>query len=106
MSRASAADIPSLDRLLNRPALAPLLARHGRTQVTTTLRAHLNDLRSHALAGTLESLALGDEEIAQSIESKLTDISRPHLRPVFNLTGTVLHTNLGRALLPDAAVRA
>ena len=106
MSRASAADLPSLDRLLNRPALAALLTRHGRSQVTATLRTHLNDLRSRALAGTLESTALSDEAIAQSIESKLTDISRPHLRPVFNLTGTVLHTNLGRALLPDTAVRA
>jgi L-seryl-tRNA(Ser) seleniumtransferase len=106
MPRASAADIPSLDRLLNRPALAPLLARHGRTQVTTNLRTHLRDLRSRAVAGTLEASALSDEAIADSIECRLADISRPHLRPVFNLTGTVLHTNLGRALLPDAAVRA
>jgi L-seryl-tRNA(Ser) seleniumtransferase len=106
MPRASAADIPSLDRLLNRPALASLLARHGRTQVTTSLRTHLQDLRSRAVAGTLETIALSDEAIAASVESRLADISRPHLRPVFNLTGTVLHTNLGRALLPDAAVRA
>lgn len=106
MSRASAADIPSLDRLLNRPALAALLARHGRTQVTTILRTHLQDLRTRAVAGSLEPIALSDEAIAASVETKLADISQPHLRPVFNLTGTVLHTNLGRALLPDAAVRA
>ena len=106
MSRANAADIPSLDRLLNRPALAPLLTRYGRTQVTTTLRTHLQYLRSSAIAGTLEPIALSDEAIAQIVESKLTDISRSHLRPVFNLTGTVLHTNLGRALLPDTAVHA
>jgi L-seryl-tRNA(Ser) seleniumtransferase len=106
MPRANAADIPSLDRLLNRPALAALLAQHGRTQVTTTLRTHLQDLRSHAVAGDLEPIALSDEAIARSIESKLADISRPHLRAVFNLTGIVLHTNLGRALLPESAVRA
>jgi L-seryl-tRNA(Ser) seleniumtransferase len=106
MSRASAADIPSLDRLLNRPALASLLARFGRTQVTTTLRTHLNDLRARAMAGTLEPAALSDDAIAQVVDARLTDASRPHLRPVFNLTGTVLHTNLGRALLPDAAVQA
>jgi len=106
MSRASAADIPSLDRLLNRAALAALLAHYGRTQVTTTLRTHLQDLRSRAIAGTLESTALSEDAIARSVESKLIEISRPHLRPVFNLTGTVLHTNLGRALLPESAIRA
>lgn len=106
LSRASAADIPSLDRLLNRPALAALLTSYGRSQVTTALRAHLHDLRSQAMAGTLEPGALNDEAIARVVGSKLAELSRPHLRPVFNLTGTVLHTNLGRALLPDAAVRA
>ena len=105
-SRASAADIPSLDRLLHRPALAELLTRYGRTQVTTNLRMHLQDLRSRAVAGDLERIALTDEAIARTLESRLIEASRPHLRPVFNLTGTVLHTNLGRAILPDAAVRA
>lgn len=106
MPRASAAEIPSLDRLLNRPALAELLTRHGRSQVTTTLRLHLNELRSFALAGTLERTALSDEAIVRTLESALTNIARPHLRQVFNLTGTVLHTNLGRALLPDTAIQA
>lgn len=71
-----------------------------------TLRLHLQDLRSRALAGELEQVALSDEALTRTLESKLADISRPHLRPVFNLTGTVLHTNLGRALLPETAVRA
>jgi L-seryl-tRNA(Ser) seleniumtransferase len=103
---ADAADIPSLDRLLNRPALAALLARHGRTRVTSALRAHLDELRRAALAGTLQSAALTDDAIAPAVEAKLIATSRPHLRPVFNLTGTVLHTNLGRAVLPDEAVQA
>ena len=61
MPRANAADIPSLDRLLNRQALAALLAQHGRTRVTTTLRTHLQDLRSRAIAGNLEPIALTDD---------------------------------------------
>jgi len=52
----------------------------------------------HAPAG-LDSLAA---ELARQLEKN----SRPSLRPVFNLTGTVLHTNLGRALFPEEAVQA
>lgn len=105
-SHVSAADIPSVDRILNRPALAALLAQHGRTHVTSILRSHLDELRGAALAGTLQGVALADDAIGAAVERKLTEASRPHLRPVFNLTGTVLHTNLGRAILPDEAVRA
>jgi L-seryl-tRNA(Ser) seleniumtransferase len=105
-SRVGAADIPSVDRILNRPALAALLARHGRTRVTAILRSHLDELRAASFAGTLQRVALADDAIAAALEVKLTGASRPHLRPVFNLTGTVLHTNLGRAILPDEAVRA
>jgi L-seryl-tRNA(Ser) seleniumtransferase len=105
-SRVGAADIPSVDRILNRPALAALLARHGRTRVTAILRSHLDELRAASFAGTLQRVALADDAIAAAVEVRLTGASRPHLRPVFNLTGTVLHTNLGRAILPDEAVRA
>ncbi len=104
--RAAAADIPSLDRLLNDPALESVLARHGRTQVTAALRTHLDDLRRAALAGTLNSTALNESTLAEILAAKLGAAARRRLRPVFNLTGTVLHTNLGRALLPEAAVRA
>jgi L-seryl-tRNA(Ser) seleniumtransferase len=98
--------IPSLDRLLHQPALVPLLAHHGRTQVTSALRAHLNDLRREALAGSLNPASLGEESVAAALEAKLGVASRLRLRPVFNLSGTVLHTNLGRAVLPEEAVRA
>ena len=104
--RAGAAEIPSLDRLLRRPAFESLLARHGRTQVTATLRTHLAELRREALAGTLQPAALTDEAIAPALEAQLAQAERPRLRPVFNLTGTVLHTNLGRAVLPDTVVQA
>lgn len=104
--RANAADIPSVDRLLNQPALAELLARHGRTQVTAELRSHLQALRQSALAGALPAAALSEKVIVAALDAALTERSRPQLRPVFNLTGTVLHTNLGRAALPAEALRA
>ena len=102
---ARATDIPSVDRLLSRTALAPLLAQYGRTQVASMLRSHLHELRTTALAGALDSAALGDDAIVAALEAGLLKVSRPRLRPVFNLTGTVLHTNLGRAALPDSAVQ-
>src|SRR5882757_359721 len=104
--KAGAAAIPSLDRLLNQPALGELLAHHGRTQVKSALRAHLDDLRREALSGSLNPASLGDDHVAAVLEQKLGAAAKPQLRPVFNLTGTVLHTNLGRAVLPEEAVRA
>jgi len=104
--RASASDIPSLDRLLNQPPLVSLLAHYGRTQVVSTLRAHLDRLRADALAGALTANDVSADAIAQSLDATLANAARPRLRAVFNLTGTVLHTNLGRAVLPDEAVTA
>jgi L-seryl-tRNA(Ser) seleniumtransferase len=103
---AQPADIPSLDRLLNDPALAELLGRHGRTHITGVLRMHLEALRVDALAGRLAPGAVAAAAIATVLEHRLADQAQPRLRPVFNLTGTVLHTNLGRAVLPEEAARA
>jgi L-seryl-tRNA(Ser) seleniumtransferase len=104
--RAQPADIPSVDKLLRAPPLQELLARHGHTAVTDTLRAQLAQLRRAALAGELDQGGLEESAIAAAVGAQLADATRPALRPVFNLSGTVLHTNLGRALLPVEAVGA
>ncbi|MGY0633413.1 L-seryl-tRNA(Sec) selenium transferase [Luteimonas sp. A478] len=98
--------IPSLDRLLRDPALDPLLAAHGHTRVAATLRDQLGELRQAALAGSLHPAALAPETIAVAAQQALEEQSRPRLRTVWNLTGTVLHTNLGRAVLPDESVQS
>ncbi|HME37780.1 MAG TPA: L-seryl-tRNA(Sec) selenium transferase [Steroidobacteraceae bacterium] len=103
---ARAADIPSLDALLNGPAFAAALGQHARSEVTAALRMELDRLRRLALGGQIERDALRPDAIARSVEAALAERARPRLRSVFNLTGTVLHTNLGRALLPEAAVRS
>ena len=103
---AQAAEIPSVDRLLNARTLQPLVAQHGRTRVAATLRLHLEGLRRAALAAGLQRADLAEEAIVAAAAAQLAAATRPSLRPVFNLSGTVLHTNLGRALLPDEAVRA
>ncbi len=106
----SAAEIPSVDRLLNDGAFAAAIARYSRTPVTVALRETLAALRQQVALGELPRDALMAGTIANSVEARLQRDTRARLRPVFNLTGTVLHTNLGRALLPaevqESVVRA
>ncbi|MDF3940139.1 L-seryl-tRNA(Sec) selenium transferase [Achromobacter denitrificans] len=101
---AAVSDIPSLDRLLNADVMAAALAGHGRSQVVAALRKDLGALRERALAGALPKAELEPCAIAARVEDGLARAAQPRLRAVYNLTGTVLHTNLGRAPLPDEAV--
>jgi L-seryl-tRNA(Ser) seleniumtransferase len=98
------AAIPSVDRILQDPRLAPAIARHGRPLVVGELRALLAQYRSAMKAGT--ALPPTGDAIALGLLHRLEAVAQPSLRRVFNLTGTVLHTNLGRALLPQAAIDA
>jgi len=100
LTAAVTADIPSLDRLLNDASFAAVLRRYSRTPVTAALREELAALRQQVVLGELPCDALVAEKIARGVEARLQRNMRPRLRAVFNLTGTVLHTNLGRALLP------
>jgi len=103
---ATAADIPSLDRVLNNPAFEGLLVVHGRTRVTASLRATLAKSRAVLLTESLPLEALSADALADLVRANLAQDARPRMRAVFNLTGTVLHTNFGRALLPDEAVQS
>lgn len=103
---ARAADIPSIDRLLASPHFATLCDTYGRTLVIRTTRQHLDGLREQALQDTLDIAALDLSALEAAIRQRLSADVQSRLRSVFNLTGTVLHTNLGRALLPEAAVAA
>ncbi|HEX6832144.1 MAG TPA: L-seryl-tRNA(Sec) selenium transferase [Rudaea sp.] len=103
---ATAADIPSLDRLLRDAPFAAPLAEFGHTAVAAALREQLADLRTRARADALPRAALAVETIAARTIEQLRARAAPNLRAVFNLTGTVIHTNLGRAPLPEAAIEA
>jgi L-seryl-tRNA(Ser) seleniumtransferase len=94
------AALPSVDRLLQQREAAPLVVQHGRPAVTDAIRAVLAELRS------LQAPESSPGAILERAAGRLERQTRPSLRPVFNLTGTVLHTNLGRALLPEEAIEA
>ncbi|PZP19094.1 MAG: L-seryl-tRNA(Sec) selenium transferase, partial [Kocuria rhizophila] len=95
--------LPSVDRLLGAPAGAALVAAHGRQAATEALRVALDAARAAVRAG---GAAPDAEAITAEARAALDAAARTALRPVLNLTGTVLHTNLGRALLAEAAVAA
>ena len=103
---AALANIPSVDRLLNSAAFEPVLARYGRTRVVAELRLYLDSLRQAALVGSLDAATISEAAISSHLQRALDAGATPALRAVFNLTGTVLHTNLGRAVLPEEAVTA
>lgn len=96
--------IPSVDALLRDAALAPLLADYGRSSTTAALRQVLDALRAQLRSGTLSAAHTAPAAIAAQVQQALERRHAPRLKPVFNLTGTVLHTNLGRALLPQEVV--
>jgi L-seryl-tRNA(Ser) seleniumtransferase len=98
------AAIPSVDRILQDPRLAPVIERHGRSLVVAELRALLAEYRGALKAGA--AVPPSPEAIVLGLLNRLEAAARPSLRRVFNLTGTVLHTNLGRALLPPEAIEA
>lgn len=103
--------IPSVDELLAQPRLAALAARVDRALLVEVTRAVLADLRAR-IAGQASSSILGEFAMlafdAVSLEERITDIVERmlahSLQPVINATGVILHTNLGRAPLPEGVV--
>jgi L-seryl-tRNA(Ser) seleniumtransferase len=91
---------PSIDSLLRAPETAVLLTRFGRTAVTGMLRDVLSARRDNRAFGAAAGDIIG--EAADYLAARFARSQRP----VFNMTGTVLHTNLGRAPLPPEAAEA
>jgi L-seryl-tRNA(Ser) seleniumtransferase len=96
-----------VSRLLESPALAPLIERCGARLVTDLLREHLAGLRREIRAGRLRSPALEsaveERALAEALDEQATALLEPRPRPVINATGVVVHTNLGRATLAAGA---
>ena len=98
----SPAGLPSVDRLIAADSLAPLIRDYGRPLVLEAVRGALDAARATLTRGGTVDRAALDAGAAARVRTLVA----PSLIAVFNLTGTVLHTNLGRAPLPEAAVAA
>ena len=94
--------LPSVDRLLL--GFAEAIDTYGHKAAAAALREVLQDSRAKIVSGELSNT--DEAAIKQAALKMLLDEAAPKLRRVFNLTGTVLHTNLGRAILPAEAIEA
>jgi len=98
-SGTAARDLPSVDAALRTPLGAVLVDHFGRHATVEAMRATLADARSR-------NATLTADAAASAARDRLEATHASKLKPVFNLTGTVLHTNLGRALLAEEAIEA
>ena len=93
-------DLPGIDRLLNTAEISPLARQFGPGRVKQTLRRMQQQWRD---SGDAPLWAADPGEYAQRVAAELRTQG---YQPVFNLTGTIIHTNLGRALLSPETFRA
>ncbi len=93
--------LPSVDRVLAQPPLADALDRLPRADVTDAVRQAIEDARTALIADRDDPIDAA--ELARLAADSLTALLRPSLRPVINATGVVIHTNLGRAPVSEAA---
>jgi L-seryl-tRNA(Ser) seleniumtransferase len=91
--------LPAVDLVLRSDETGALITRYGRQLVVDAVRTALAQRRRSGAAASVASVI---EESAASLARDM----EPSQRRVFNLTGTVLHTNLGRAPLPEEAIAA
>ncbi|WP_084672198.1 L-seryl-tRNA(Sec) selenium transferase [Halopseudomonas pelagia] len=91
--------LPSVDQVLNWPIICELAEHHGRNLTQKIVSDELNRLR-------IDSQPCAPDQFVEHVQQQLLQLLAPSLRKVFNLTGTVLHTNLGRAPLPEEAIEA
>lgn len=103
-TRSLYSQLPATDRLLRDPDFARLLEAHGHSQVVEQLRLMQEEAR--LCIREQQALPQWCESWAQEAARRLNRDAQSALRPVINLTGTVLHTNLGRAQQAQAAIDA
>lgn len=94
---------PSVDAVLCTPAGTLAIARFGRRPATDAVRQAIDAVRPALREGAAPP---GPAALAEAAFAALERCEAPSLRPVLNLTGTVLHTNLGRALWAQSAIDA
>src|SRR6187431_3099308 len=98
--------IPSVEQLRQRESMQALETRYGRAAVIDALRGETGELRERLAAGRIAAITLGEavDAIERGTEARLRAAMRPSLVRAINATGVIVHTNLGRAPLSEAAL--
>jgi L-seryl-tRNA(Ser) seleniumtransferase len=99
-------NLPAVHDVLAAPSAAALLRDHGHEPTVSAVRATLAALRARLGKGESLDGDLSPAAVADTARALLTRIASARLRPVINATGIIIHTNLGRAPLPAAAIAA
>ena len=99
--------IPAVDRLLNTPLLLQAAAHYPRSLILKSIKECLQEIRQRIETdeGPSDISQLETEHISRQVLERLRRLSRSNLRPVINATGIVIHTNLGRSILADQALK-
>ena len=105
-SRGELSRLPSVERVMSASETTALIALYGRSCTLDAVRKALAHWREAMRASEASRVAPDAAGIASMAKKRLEQGAASRLKAVFNLTGTVLHTNLGRAMLPEAAVRS
>ena len=96
-------NLPSVERLVSGDSLAAAVELHGRETVVDLTREVLDGVRKRVLSG---ATAPTGDDIAEAVLGLVASLAEPSPRSVINATGVIIHTNLGRAPLSDAALAA
>ena len=106
MSRELLRRLPGVDTWAKSKQGVALCAEYSRAEVVAVMRSHLARLRERFQNGNGELPDLGSDDYTTLLRAELLDRRASRLKPVINATGIVIHTNLGRAPLADAAIDA
>ncbi len=98
-------EIPSVDQLLKTPVTIDMIERYGRTLTITALRHSLETCRTTILSGQASYVPM-NAMLVEDAQQWINIFLAPTLQPVINATGVIVHTNLGRAPLSEAAIQA
>ena len=96
--------LPQVEELLRKPAIQALIGELPQAIVVDGVRDSIAALRAEILAGGEPTV--DTDAIIEDARRRLLGLRQPSLRPVINLTGIIIHTNLGRSILADDVIEA